>query len=200
MGSPDGAFGGTTDQTGIGADNVAELDRAGVLLGACARGERTAFERLYRLSGAQLFGIAVRMVGPDDAEEVVQDAFLKIWHSANQFDPTRGVAMAWMATIVRHRAIDLLRKRRPRADLATLDREISPDVDGPLSGLAHGRAGQKLHGCLERLSTSQRDTIVMAYCYGYSFGEIGEKLESPVSTAKSWARRGLAQLKRCLES
>jgi len=73
-------------------------------------------------------------------------------------------------------------------------------VDNQLDGLARGRAGQKLAGCLEKLSVGQRDTIVMAYCYGFSYTEIGDRLEAPISTAKSWARRGLVQLRQCLES
>src|SRR5262245_23091073 len=82
------------------------------LLAAVAKGDQAAFERLYAATRSKLYGVVLRILRrPDLAEEVMQEAYLKIWRSAGQFDPALASPITWMATIARNRAIDLVRKR-----------------------------------------------------------------------------------------
>ncbi len=170
------------------------------LLVDCAGGDHGAFERLYRLTAPQLFGLAIRMLGDRGrAEEVVQEVFVEVWNGARKYDPAKGTPLTWLASITRYRAIDMLRRRRPEVpiDENTAERDRSgPD---PLEMLEQGVEGDRLRQCLEELEQAARDGIVMAYCYGYTNREIAARLEAPLGTVKSWLRRGLARLKGCLE-
>src|ERR1700748_3430543 len=83
------------------------------LLAAVARGDRAAFERLYAATRAKLYGVVLRILRRADvADEVMQEAYLKIWNSAGQFDPAVASPITWMVAIARNRAIDLARKKR----------------------------------------------------------------------------------------
>ena len=82
------------------------------LIAAVAKGDEAAFERLYAATRAKLFGVVLRILRRQDlAEEVIQETFVKIWHSAGQFNPALSSPITWMASIARNRAIDVVRKR-----------------------------------------------------------------------------------------
>jgi RNA polymerase sigma factor (sigma-70 family) len=90
-----------------------DLSSAADLIGALARGSEPALKRLYELQSRRLYGIALRIVHrPEVANDVLQDAFVQIWRNAAGFDPGHGTAEAWLAGIVRFRAIDAVRKTR----------------------------------------------------------------------------------------
>ncbi len=180
------------------AVGVAELDTLNELLTACAEGDRSAFARLYKLSAPMMFAIALRTLRQRDlAEEVLQDAFIAIWNKAAQFDPDRGQAMAWMITIVRRKAIDTLRAkgRQPKVT-ATLEdlAEVLPDPAASKPSFAGA-----MEQCQERLKVQQQQAIRMAYYYGLTHEELAVQLKSPLGTTKSWVRRGLLQMKECLD-
>jgi len=182
--------------------DVHELNPLEELLAATARGDRRAFRQVYQLSGRWLFGIALRTVGRRElAEEVVQEAFVSIWRKAGQYRPERGEPLAWMTRIVRNRAIDRLRaERRTPREAASLD-EI-PEAwlaDGAAEAAVAGHDERALHGCLGKLKNDQRKSIVLAYYYGLTHEELAARLDAPLGTVKSWVRRGLLQLKDCLE-
>ncbi len=184
------------------AAGVVDQDSLGDLLLATGRGDRQAFARVYRLSASSLFAVALRTLRQRDlAEEVLQDAYLGIWKKARQFDPDRGQAMAWMITIVRHRAIDRLRSqnRAPQA-AATLDdiAELESHSEDGRSTFGSA-AGLALRYCLEKLKDKQQEAIRLAYYYGPTHEELADRLGTPLGTVKSWVRRGLLQLKECLD-
>src|SRR3982751_3739745 len=82
------------------------------LIAAVAKGDQAAFERLYGATRAKLFGVVLRILRRQDlAEEVIQEAYVKIWNSAGRFDPGLASPITWMASIARNRAIDVVRKR-----------------------------------------------------------------------------------------
>ena len=82
------------------------------LLAAVAKGDQAAFERLYQATRAKLYGVALRILRRADlADEVIQEAYLKVWNSARQFDPAVASPITWMVAIARNRAIDLVRKK-----------------------------------------------------------------------------------------
>ena len=82
------------------------------LIAAVAKGDEAAFERLYAATRAKLFGVVLRILRRQDlAEEVIQEAYVKIWNSAGQFNPALASPITWMASIARNRAIDVVRKK-----------------------------------------------------------------------------------------
>ncbi|MBS0600237.1 MAG: sigma-70 family RNA polymerase sigma factor [Proteobacteria bacterium] len=184
------------------------------LLLASGRGDRPAFERLYRLSSPRLYSLARWLLKRDAlAEEIMQEAYVQIWRDAARFDPARASAMTWMAVIVRHCALDELRRKRPELEpgggSAGSDEddampepgvaEADPDA-GPLElALADGDRRQ-LGICLETLSEMQRQSILLAFLRGLTHSEVASALAAPLGSVKSWVRRGLEQLKRCLTS
>lgn len=172
------------------------------LLRRVAAGDERAFARLYEASAAHLFAVALRiMKARDTAEDVVQDAYIRIWDSAPSYVPEKGAPLAWMAAIVRHRAIDALRRRRAHLPLdAAADTEamIDPAIDA-LSSALQGAEARRLMACLEALGAQQKRCVLYAYFDGLTQDELARRLEAPLGTVKSWLRRSLLHLKECLE-
>ncbi len=176
-----------------GLPNVAEMDPLGSLLVAAAHGDRRAFQRLYQISSPRLFAVSVRILHRRDlAEEALQDAFVTIWQRAAQYRPERGTPMSWMGAVVRNRAIDLL--RRGGKELTGLTQDLPDRPEPATTDLAEG-----VRGCLEGLQESPRQAILLAYYYGMTHAELSDRLQAPLGTVKSWVRRGLLQIKDCLE-
>lgn len=173
------------------------------LLLAVAGGERDAFAALYRASAPQLFALALRILKRRDAaEEVLQEAFVNVWRHAVDYRPERGTAMGWMATIVRNRALDRLRRARPETPLeAAPERHSWADpAPDPLASATMSESARRLDTCLEQLEEGPRHAIRLAYYEGLTHEALSARLGAPLGTVKSWVRRGLIRLKTCLES
>jgi RNA polymerase sigma-70 factor (ECF subfamily) len=171
-------------------------------LAACARGERPALEALYRQEGPRLLGVAKRLVGDGAlAEDIVHDAFIRIWNGAGSFDPTRGDARGWIFSVTRHLALNLIRRNGrevhvgEESALQALAEAQEPDVYGAPSAMADE---QRIHRCLEQLQPERRQCILHAYVDGYSHGEISQKTGTPLGTVKAWIKRSLAALRECM--
>jgi len=179
----------------VGADPLVAL------LGACAHGDRTAFEQLYRQTSAKLFGIALRIVRQEGlAEDVLQECYIRIWNRAGDYREGLAAPMTWMASIVRNRSLDWLRRANP--EVIDVDGEIiegvASDGPGPLAALEQSRDGATLARCLGELESKQRQAILLAFHGGLSHSELAAQLRQPLGTVKTWVRRGLARLKTCL--
>ena len=171
------------------------------LLAACAQRDRAAFEQLYRQTSAKLFGVALRIVRQEDlAEEVLQDCYIRIWNRAGDYREGLAAPMTWMASIVRNRSLDWLRRANP--EVIDVDGEIieraASDVEGPLAALERLQDGAALARCLGELEAKQRQAILLAFHDGLSHSELAKQLREPLGTVKTWVRRGLAKLKACL--
>jgi len=176
------------------ADDLAPLIRA------CAAGNRAALRLLYDSQAPRLKALAWRITGSAAlAEDVLHDVFLRVWQQARQFDPARGSGRAWLTTITRYRALDLLRRtaREVPADGLPEDIDDSPDAVARLIASAEGRA---LHRCLEGLEAPRRRMITAAFVDGRTHAELSAALNIPLGTVKSMIRRSLASLRKCLES
>lgn len=178
-------------------------DRVELLLGRCAQRDERALKELYGLASAQLLGLLMRMLKRRAvAEEALQDVMVQIWQRADQYVAYRGRAMTWMMAIARYRAIDLLRAQRTTAALEDAPPEALADVQAADFALAttSERLSNSLRNCLGLLSDDQRRCLTLAYVDGYSQDQIASTVKSPLGTVKSWMRRGLASLKRCLDA
>jgi RNA polymerase sigma-70 factor (ECF subfamily) len=172
------------------------------LLAACARREQAALAKLYELSSAKLFGIALRIVRREDwAEDVLQECYLRIWNHAADYRAGLGAPMTWMTSIVRNRCLDWL--RRPSFEVADEDGSYAAaaasDEPGPLSLLERSGDAAAIARCLQALEARQRQAILLAFYDGMSHSELAAHLREPLGTVKTWVRRGLLRLKACLE-
>ncbi|MGQ0430382.1 MAG: sigma-70 family RNA polymerase sigma factor [Gammaproteobacteria bacterium] len=173
------------------------------LLAACARRDRQAFQRLYELTSSQLLACLVRILRNRVlAEEALQEVYVQVWRRAGDFQRSRGSSWAWMIAIARYRAIDLQRReRRLAAGASEGIEEIAGSDESYDERMALGhRAAPALDRCLAALQPRQRECIVLAYQGGLTHAEVAGELGEPLGSVKSWIRRGLTALKRCLES
>jgi RNA polymerase sigma-70 factor (ECF subfamily) len=176
-------------------------DVLAVLLAEAAKGDLRAFERLYELTGSRLLAIASGIVGRRDAaEDVLQEAFLRIWRSAHQYDADKGSAYAWCVTIVRNRALSMRQAaRRHETGRGSLDPE-TVRFDGPdaVSLMIRSEEARQVSACLEQLPINHRRSVALVYFEGLTHKEVAQRLGVPFGTAKSWVRRGLARMSRCV--
>ena len=166
-----------------------------VCLLACARGDHRALHQLYEQDSSRLLGVALRITRNKAlAEDIVHDAFIKIWHGAHSFDPLRGSARGWVFSVTRHLALDVVRSAGRDVPL---DDQYEPLAEPAQSIEFAARSGQ-IHQCLERLDPTRRTCILHAYVDGYSHSEIAHKLSTPLGTVKAWIKRSLAALRECM--
>lgn len=162
--------------------------------------DRAAFQLLYRLTSAKLFGVCLRICGERQAaEDVLQEVYLTIWKRAGGFDPGRASPISWLATIARNRAIDWRRAQgaRPMAAIGEAADIPAPDLSAP-DMLLLDEADRQLHLCLDALDDEQRGAIRTAFFDGITYAELAERRAVPLGTMKSWVRRGLLRLRECL--
>ena len=176
------------------------------LLHACAQGRQAAFQELYRETAPQLFAVLLRILRRRDlAEEALQDALLSVWRNAGSYAADKGAPMTWLISICRYRALDMLRREKREVSLDTEREDLEHDAisgqETEPEGLSVSRAEErKLEECMGRLNDGQRRSVRLAYVDGCTHEEIATRIGSPVGTVKSWVRRGLESLKRCLEA
>lgn len=171
------------------------------LLVRVASGDRQAFESVYQLASGRLFAICLHVLRDrSDAEEVLQDVFTSVWHKAAQFDRAKAAAMTWLSMMARNRAIDRLRAAPPRPldDLSVAD-EIPDFAPQPAQVAEQASDRQRLDDCLDTLEPRRRSLIRLAFLEGASYEELARRIGSPLGSVKSWIRRGLGQLRVCLE-
>ncbi len=172
------------------------------LLGAVAKGDEAAFERLYAATRAKLYGVLLRILGRAAlADEVMQETYLKVWKMAGQFDPQVGSPIAWMVAIARNRAIDIVRKR---GDLSIEDEpealEVAAESPQPLARREMSEELKRLLSCLGKLDPERQRIVLLAYYSGWSRDQLAQKLDIPVNTIKTWLRRSLLEIRGCMGS
>jgi RNA polymerase sigma-70 factor, ECF subfamily len=175
------------------------------LLSRCASADAQALQRLYALVSPMLFACITRILRRRAlAEEALQDVFISIWQQADQFTGARGRPMAWMMSIARYRAIDLLRRERLAPALVGQNadeyRASDAETDSEAGSAAWLPSDELMKRCMGLLSNQQSHCLELAYVNGNSHEEIARLVGSPLGTVKSWIRRALRSLRECLES
>ena len=178
-----------------------------MLLSRVALQDRAALRSLYDATAGRLLAIVQRML--DDrgaAEDVVQETFVTVWSRAAQFPSLRTSPLAWLTTIARHRAIDLMRKRKPETSLTWSDddgqehqHDIADEGGSPPEQMQERQDEGRLAFCVGRLDDEPRQAVMLAYYEGLTHEELAARLKRPLGTVKTWVRRSLLQLKACLE-
>jgi RNA polymerase sigma-70 factor (ECF subfamily) len=180
-----------------------DIQKLARLLSAIALHDQRAFKQLYDQVSPKLFAIALRILRDRGrAEEVLQDAFVNVWNSAASYNPSLAAPMTWLITIVRNRSLDYMR-RVDRAEVELdddLTAVLESDVPGPQQLALRSEDAAALSLCLARLDAGQRQAIAFSYFQGLSHSELAGNLQVPIGTVKTWIRRGLEKLRRCLEA
>ncbi|MFL5688315.1 MAG: RNA polymerase sigma factor [Chloroflexota bacterium] len=177
-----------------------EADRA--VLARLAEGELDALEDLYDSYKTMAYSIAYRITNDATlAEDVVQEAFLGAWRNASRYVEGRGSVKTWLLSIVHHRAIDAVRRRRPTTELPDVE-QPSPDaltLPDVWTEVAAGLDAATVQRALAVLSDVQREAIELAYFGGLTQQEIADRTATPLGTVKSRMRLGLLAMRRYLE-
>jgi RNA polymerase sigma-70 factor, ECF subfamily len=179
-------------------------DRDIELLRQIAAGDRTSFAEFYDRHSALMFSVACKILNDsNEAEDVLQEAFMQIWEKAAKFDPKLGRASSWAVILVRNKAIDRIRasQRRTRlAEQAGEEQGSAARVDDTTNEAIYGHEKANLiQTAIVELPAEQRRAIELAYFSGLTQDEISKKLNEPLGTIKARIRRGLLKLRDQLE-
>jgi RNA polymerase sigma-70 factor (ECF subfamily) len=176
------------------------------LLYRAGHGDQAAFARLYEHTASRLNSVCLQLLGRrEDAEEALQETYVRIWHQADSYSPARGSVLTWMISIARYRAIDQIRRRGRRRHSESDPLEQAPEAAladparGPQEISALTADASALAYCMDTLTDAQRQAIHLAFIEGLTHSELCTRLGSPLGSVKSWVRRGLQALKRCLQ-
>lgn len=171
------------------------------LLVAVAHGDRGAFDRLYDRVAGTVFGVAKRvLVDPHRAQEVAQDVLVEVWRRADRFDPSRGSALAWIATMTRRRAIDVVRAEEASRRRET-DDPASPEAADPVAeNVVQIDERHRVRSAVGRLTDLQREAVELAFYGGLTHRQIADRLGIPLGTVKTRIRDGLLRLGTMMET
>jgi RNA polymerase sigma-70 factor (ECF subfamily) len=166
------------------------------LLEAVALGDRKAFRTLYDKSAPVLFAICVRLMRDRDvAQDVLQEAMMRIWRKAHLFDASRGNAMAWMAVVTRNCALSRIAAAPPPS--SSLDEAgVLPAVEARPSG--DPVIAADVRECLKKLNEKYRKCITSIYLHGLSYEELATQMGAPLGSVKSWVHRAVRELALCM--
>jgi RNA polymerase sigma-70 factor (ECF subfamily) len=170
-----------------------------------ARSDAVAFRALYDATSSKLFGFALRiLIKRELAEEALQESFVSIWNNAGGYQSHLAAPMTWMATIVRNKAFDILRRSDGdvEIDAEQFDQKVLHALQDPaatpIESLQMSGDAKALAHCMSTLEGKHRQAIGLAFFHDLSHSEVAQQLTLPIGTVKTWIRRGLERLKTCL--
>lgn len=182
------------NRTTESADNLSALMRA------TSDGDLQAFEELYGRTSGKLYGICLRLLGDEaEAQDVLQDIYVRVWQKSASYDESRASPITWLAIVARNKAIDRLRQRSFVREDVDVARDVPDGSPSAIEVIEHRQDAERLDGCLEELEQKTRDMIRAAFVDGATYPELAKRQGVPLGTMKSWIRRGLQRLRGCLE-
>jgi RNA polymerase sigma-70 factor (ECF subfamily) len=175
-------------------------------LARTALGDRAAFRHVFEATHRHLLGVAMQVLRRQDlAEEVLQEVFVSVWQRAQTYRADAGRPMTWLIAMVRHRAIDLRRSRSGseiEAQTEAMQAAAHDVLDSSMActdALDNALDHHRIAPCMGELAAGARQSLALAYYEGLSQSEVADHLAVPLGTVKTWLRRGLEQLRRCLD-
>ena len=174
-------------------------------LSGAGKRDASAFRLLYEATSPKLFGFALRILHKQElAEEALQESFVAIWNNAAHYQSHLAVPMTWMATIVRNKALDLLRRSDDAVeiDAEQFDSEVMNALQDPqatpIEALQMSGDAKALAFCMAALEGVHRQVLALAYYHDLSHSEVAQQMSLPIGTVKTWIRRSLERLRTCL--
>lgn len=170
-------------------------------IGRVALGDRSAFSDVYSATSAKLFGVILRVLNDRaEAEEVLQEVYLRVWRNAGRYRVNGLSPMTWLITIARNAAVDR-KRRRPAvgvvSDTAVLEAQADPGC-GPEHAAIAASDSAHLQDCLDELSDGHADAVRGAYLEGETYADLAQRFDVPLNTMRTWLRRSLLTLRECL--
>jgi RNA polymerase sigma-70 factor, ECF subfamily len=175
-------------------------DDIAVLISRVALQDQKAFADLYKRTSPKLFAVCLRILkDKTDAEEALQEVYVKIWQRADRFAASDYPSMPWLATIARNHSIDMIRSRKPVADeidqaYDLADGEPNPEQQAEMKG-----EGRRIDRCMEELEADRAQAVRSAYVEGHSYQELADQYAVPINTMRTWLRRSLIKLRECMD-
>ncbi len=183
------------------------------LVRRCVSGDAVAWEEIVQRFHRRIYNICYRFTGSaDDAEDLTQDVFIKMYKTLNTYDPDRAAFMTWVTTVTRNLLVDHFRKTKYDRATDSLDTPVSDHEDAlPLSDqiqdtslppdarVQSREAGDSVHQALQRLSPELREAVILRDLQDMDYREIATVLKVPEGTVKSRINRGRAELARLLQ-
>ncbi len=185
------------------APDTADARRAELcdLIARVSRGDRKALGAVYNRTSAKLFGVCLRITRDREAaQDILQQVYLKVWNRAGRFDPEVASPVTWLCAIARNASIDWVRKHGSPPLVET--EPAQTDLVGmgeAVEAMAAGEERAQIFDCLDRLPPNYQRAIRLAFFDGLSHPELASIMRTPLGTTKSWIRRGLLQLRGCLQ-
>ena len=174
------------------------------LLGRIGAGDKTALQELYHLYSKPMYSYAFKVLGNEqDAEEVVQDAFVRYWKTAAKYDPSRSKPYTWAVLILRGICFDRLRQRNKLSHPPTIpdsEKSLAKLPDRSIESLAFRETAQQVRSALSLLEPEEKSCVELAVFGEFSHSGIAEKLGRPLGTVKSQIRRGMTKLRHLLRA
>ena len=163
------------------------------LMAGIVAGDEAAFHAFYDRHSLHVMRVLFRLLHePADAEDVMQETFLQLWHRAEQYNAELASPVGWLTLIARSRALDLLRKRKPSQGDSSADPGFEIDMS---LGLVRDESRTKVRAALSNLPSEQRQVIRMAFMGGMTHEQIAEMLSLPLGTVKTRIRLGLRRMR-----
>ncbi|MDS7594828.1 sigma-70 family RNA polymerase sigma factor [Agrobacterium tumefaciens] len=177
-----------------GSEIAALINRVGM-------GDRAAFSSLYQATSPKLFAICLRILRDRaEAEEALQEIYIKVWQRARTFATSAGKPATWLAAIARNHAIDTIRARRPQTDDIDEAYDLADDaIRTPEQQVVLADEGRRIDNCMEELETVHARAVRRAYVEGLSYLELADELQVPLNTVRTWLRRSLLKLRECMQ-
>jgi RNA polymerase sigma-70 factor, ECF subfamily len=186
---------------------------AALLVRRCIAGDAAAWEELVQRYHRRIYNICYRFAGsPDDAEDLTQDVFIKMYRTLSSYDLERGAFLTWVTTITRNLLVDHFRKTKQERVTDSLDAAPSEHEDAlplsdrladagptPDSQAQSQQVGEAVHHALQKLSPDLREAVILRDLQDLDYKEIATVLKVPEGTVKSRINRGRAELARLLQ-
>jgi RNA polymerase sigma-70 factor (ECF subfamily) len=161
--------------------------------------DSSAFSALYDATSGKLFGVCLRVLNNrSEAEEVLQEVYIRIWHKAGSYAVTGHSPMTWLITVARNLAIDRLRTRKaPTRNIDTVF-DLADDRPGPEEEAIANSQRAQIDACMSKLAPERADAVRQAYLGGVTYKDLADHHGVPLNTMRTWLRRSLQKLKECL--
>lgn len=177
-----------------------ELQEIEDLIARMALKDRAAFRNVYSRTSAKLFGVVLRVLDDRaEAEDVLQDVYVKVWNNADRYRANGLSPMTWLISIARNAAIDRKRRARHSTSGDLLTATLADPAPGPETMAIQSSERDRLDGCFGELDQRHADAVRRAYLDGDTYAELAERYNVPLNTMRTWLRRSLMKLKECLE-
>jgi RNA polymerase sigma-70 factor (ECF subfamily) len=171
------------------------------LIARCALRDRQAFRTLYGRTSAKLFGVTLRILRDrSEAEEALQEVYVKIWQRADRYVPGGYSPISWLVAVARNHSLDVLRARKPQSDDIDMALDVADGGPDPEQAAADRDERSRIDNCLGRLDAEKADAVRGAYLDGFSYEELSARHKVPLNTMRTWLRRSLLKLRECLSA